>query len=497
MNKNITASLAVAPLYVGAALLLSFLTFLILESIPFALLLIVPILLGIALQKKLTVLVILTIMYITVFHTLTTILWTEFRFLELKGHGSINFIIYNPFSTTIFVGLLTYIILNFKTVIIVLIRPSGGLTQIRRIVIEIIILIVVLLFNYIYIMSKGGHPVVAGYFNLFLLPISMFLAIVLGIIKGDLREADLNTVVKGLLILSCFLACFGIFEFLLKENPILSCLRTKESLEWHASYYSMTEDSPYRIFTLMGHPLTNASLFLAAVLYSLVMKKTWVFLIALFMIANVLTFARTTTVLAPSLLFLFFVLRKEKAIGMRFLLIVVGCLIVSGIYLSPLKHGVERRFGSADAEGSTMIRVWALAYVKNNLVGNIPELLLGRGEGESRAISGEYVEPGASFEIPWIMMAIDNGIIVTVIYMGILMHVLIVLVRGVKRKDDISIISFLVILGECIQLSSYNAITSALSQMGLFLWFLLALSIGYKLLKQDRSYLENRQYPHN
>jgi hypothetical protein len=483
MNKNITTFLPVAFLYVGAALLLSFF---LLASIPLTFLFIVPILVGLALHKKLTVLLILTIVYVTVFHTLTSLLWSEFKVFESNGKGSINFIIYNPFSTTICVGFLTYIILNVKTFVIVLIRQSRGLKQIRTIVIEVIILTVVLLFNYVYIIGKGGHPLIAGYFYLFFLPMLMFVAIVLGSIKHDLREADFNTVLKALLIASCALACFGIFEFLQKENPIVSCLRTKGSLEWYASYYSMTEESPYRIFTLMGHPLSNASLFIAAVLYSLVMKRTWVFLIVLFMIANVLTFARTAMVLAPSLLFLFFLLRKQKAIGIRFLLILVCCLILTGVYLSPLGRGVERRFGSATSQGSTMIRVGALAYVKNSLVGNIPDMLLGRGAGESREMSGEYVVPGASFEIPWIMMAIDNGIIVTIIYMGILMHVSIVLLRGVKRKDDMSIISFLVILGECTQLSTYNALMSPVNQMSLFLWLLLALSMGYKLVREER-----------
>jgi hypothetical protein len=488
MNKKITTFLVVAPLYVGAALLLSFF---LLKSIPLTILFIVPILLGSVLHKKLTVLLILTIVYITVFHTLTTILWTEFKVFDLNKQGSINFIIYNPFSTSIFVGFLTYIMLNSKTLISVLIRPSRGLTKIRNLLIEVIILSVVLVFNYIYIISKGGHPVVAGYFKLFVLPIYMFLAIALGIIRADLREADFNTVVKALLISSCLLACFGIFEFLQKENPILSCLRTKESLEWYAPYYSMIGNSPYRIFTLMGHPLNNASCFLAALVYSLVVKRTWAFLLTLlFMIANVLTFSRTTIVLAPSLLFLLFFLKKHKAIGMRFLLILSSCLIVTSVYVSPLRHGVEGRFGSAEGQGSAMIRVWALEYVKNNLVGSIPDMLLGKGAGKSREISEKYVRPGLSFEIPWIMMAIDNGIIATIIYMGILMHVLIVLLRGVKRKDDISIISFLVICGECILLSSQNAIISPLSQMGLFLWLLLALSMGYKLLTQDELYLE-------
>jgi hypothetical protein len=317
-------------------------------------------------------------------------------------------------------------------------------------------------------------------------------AIALGIIKNDLRKNDLNTVLKALLIISCFVACFGIFEFLQKENPIFSSLQTQESLELNAPYYSMIEDSPYRIFTLMGHPLRNASLFLAAILISLAMKRTGVILAVVFLIANLLTFARTSIILAPLLLFLFLILKKQEGIGMRFLLLSVSCIILIGIYLSPLRHGIEGRFGSVDAEGSAVIRIQALEYVKNSLVGNIPDMLIGKGSGKSREISGEYVRSGLSFENPWIMMAIDNGIIVTIVYMGILMHLLILLFRGVERKNDISIISFLVILGECIQLSSYNALMSPLDQMSLFLWFLFTLSIGYNLLNQDKLYLETR-----
>jgi hypothetical protein len=144
-------------------------------------------------------------------------------------------------------------------------------------------------------------------------------AIVVGIIRTDLREADFNTVLKALLILSCFLACFGICEFLLKGNPIFSYLRTKESLEWHAAYYRGTTVSPYRIFTLMGHPLENASLFLVFFIPCYEENQD-LFDSFVYDCKSVVIFTNKYRS-NPLLLLLFICLKAQKAIGMRFLLI--------------------------------------------------------------------------------------------------------------------------------------------------------------------------------
>ncbi len=477
MNKTLISSSQLPIFYIGIALLLSFF---LLKSLSFTFLFIVPLFLGLALHKRLTILTILASVY-TTFYVPTTLIWTNFKMFGVDANSSLNYIIYNPLGICIMVGCLTYIFSHRKCLITVMLRYNKPLVHIRMLLIEILLLSAILMFNYVYILFRGGHPLIAGYINLFVAPISLFVAIILGVIDNDFREHDLNSVLNALLILSFLLACFGICEFLQKDNFILSSLSTPESLEYYAPYYSMREDSPYRIFTLMGHPLTNASLFLAATLYSLVTKRIKVYLVVIFMIANLLTFSRASILLTSSLFLLFFFLKRPKAIGMRFLAILASCLLLTALYLSPLKHSVERRFISDDAHGSTMIRIGALAYVKNNLARNVPDMLLGKGAGKSLEISREHLISQGSFEIPWIIFAVDNGIFVTVIYLGILAHVLIALLAGIKRNYDISIVAFLVTLGVCIQLSSYNSIACPLSNMGYFLWFLLALSMGYQL----------------
>ena len=478
MIKTIYVSKLKYLLVVGVSLILSFC---LLNSPLPTVLFLLAFIVGTVLHKKIKVLLVLTILYILFFCTLTSILWTEY--LGSVDMMYLDVIIYNPLLTCILTGFLMYVVLNTKILLFILRTKLKKFRMIKFISIELLILIVFLLLNYLFIKISGGHPVIAVYVNTFFLPITMFVAVKIAVIKKDLRKSDFITILKITLFLSLLLACFGVYEFAVKENFLFEHLQTKDpSIRLSEIYLSMSDSTPYRIFTFMGHPLKSAFLFMVAALYSLIMKRTRFFLLTVFTIANILTFSRATIILIPPLLLLFLVLRSEAGIGRRMLFISAVLLIGVSIYISPLRQNIVGRFESS--EGSTAVRVRALKYVKNTLPGNIPNLLLGKGAGSSWEISERFIMSGSSFEIPWIMMAIDNGIIVTSIYMFILLHILIVLFKNIKRNDVLSIVSFLVLLGGLIQLSSTSAIVNP-AQMSLFLWYIISLAIGYRLVNMD------------
>ena len=434
-----------------------------------------PFVLGIVLHKKIKVLLILTILYILFFYTLTTILWSEYLPFIVKGRGYLK-IIYNPFLICILVGFLMYLVLNINNLLFIFRTKLKEFKMIKVIFIELLILIVFLIFNYSFIKINGGYPDIASYINNFFMPVTMFIAVIIAIIKKDLEKSFLIRILKITLSLLLSLVCFGVYEFAMKENFLFENLQTVGSFIWNRPYFIFNTQSPYRIFTFIGHPLRNASIFMVAALFSLSMNRKRFFLFITFIIATILTFSRSAIIVIPPLVLLFFVIKKEQVIGRRMLLICIVVLICVSIYFLPLKQSIETRFKTSEA--STEVRWRALKYAKNTMFENIPNLLLGKSGGESREVSKYVTGEGVSFEIPWIMMAIDKGIIVAFMYIFVLGQILIVLFKKIKRDDAFSIILFLVVLGLLIQLSAYNGIVS-FSPSSLFLWYIITIAIGY------------------
>jgi hypothetical protein len=270
----------------------------------------------------------------------------------------------------------------------------------------------------------------------------------------------------------CFIltaALYGIFEYVHGSNFFFKNLYA--DLYWFQSF----EGDSYRISTFLGHPLVNASYFLVALLLVPALFKSRLrYLAMLIFIAGIMvTGSRASFVIGIAAVCLFYVLKKDTYIGQlsRFGAI-MGLLIVVLVLLftTPLGQTIVDRFTTA--EGSTLVRFISLGYLADSLMN---PSLLGNGFGGSGDLSASvFHTTDYGFENPWLLIILDLGIVLALVYLVIVFYVHLRTIRyGNIRKDAISRLYFVSLLSCQLTFFMFNSFGTR-STLNYLFWFVAA-----------------------
>jgi hypothetical protein len=205
------------------------------------------------------------------------------------------------------------------------------------------------------------------------------------------------------------------------------------------NYYNV-----YRYYSFLGHPLTNATYFLIFIILNNIYGKFKKYIINKYLIILIgltgllLSGSKTGIVLGILAIILMFDTKKNKFILLFFL--VIGILF----YFSPLfQHNLLVRFvegvetGDITTGRNTLLKD-LIEYGKEK-----PALFIGGGVNYSRKVAMNLEGDIHNFEYPFIMLAYDYGIVITVLIYLIIF--IIPLVRIIYNKKYFIAINFLII----------------------------------------------------
>jgi hypothetical protein len=244
------------------------------------------------------------------------------------------------------------------------------------------------------------------------------------------------------------------------------------------SWYSGASGKFYRITTLIGHPLKNATYFLFSIPIAMcIFRRPFNFIfVSLLFIATFVTGSRAASILAViSLIFYYVYFDANVVKQIRTILAASVIILISYFSLlhSPLGSTLVQRFAG---EGeSSIVRVRSLANIGHAALNNI---FVGSGVGSSFDSSSSFFGYNIGYENPWIMLIVDVGIPTTLLYFGIICVVVLQKRRylksgGLNKALYISFISTLTMI------TSYNSFGSR-NTLNFLLWLNVALLFSCK-----------------
>jgi hypothetical protein len=311
-------------------------------------------------------------------------------------------------------------------------------------------------------MGQKGFPVlISNYFE----PIALFTFYYE--IRGEIEKTRLKTVINSFIVVSFFIATYGIIEYVTKYNFFSDVY---SSADW---YMSQGSDG-YRIFTTIGHPLNNAFTFLSVmVIVNLFIKKTSLknFLLIYFSITILATGSRSIFLLSILLIIFNFNKVQMKNIGKDLIFKIIALISVAVLVFSPLGNTFLERLDSGTE--STEARIILINYFVDNLKSfKINGLTYGNSTLQLKTSDNHNVIP----ENPYILLFIDLS------YLSLLYFVYLFLI--IKKVDNkISILIMMVALG------TYNSFSVKNTVNSLF-FFVIILSFLYKYISANNNYLQ-------
>ena len=240
-------------------------------------------------------------------------------------------------------------------------------------------------------------------------PFVLFILIILTVKnEKQIKKVWINKIFWAAIILSFF----ALIEFVTHLNPY--------SYFYAASgtAYNSYIITGYRSFTTLGHPLNNALFFLSAMPFAFFLKTKFqkYFVHLLLLLGIVATGSRLSSVIALGfILYFYFYLgneKKWKIVYVVSMLLVFSLSIYFIISYTSLTDFLFSRFTSD--YGSSQIRYMAINYFKNNWHKYIFSSI---GVGGTRELSTSVLGQEHSFEIPWLIMLVEMGIIPLTIYL--------------------------------------------------------------------------------
>jgi hypothetical protein len=371
---------------------------------------------------------------------------------EYFGEDGLNTFKLHPITIILLIALLIeFTILVYKKKFKLSILPILGFS----------ILIIYSVVTYKNMGQKGFPVLISNYFE----PIALFTFYYE--IRGEIKNTRLKRVINSFIVVSFFIATYGIIEYVTKYNFFSDVY---SSADW---YMSQGSDG-YRIFTTIGHPLNNAFTFLSAmVVVNLFIKKTSLknFLLIYFSITILATGSRSMFLLSILLIIFNFNKFQIKNIGKDLIFKIIALISVAVLVFSPLGNTFLQRLDSGTE--STEARIILINYFVDNLKSfKINGLTYGNSTLQLKTSDNHNVIP----ENPYILLFIDLS------YLSLLYFVYLFLI--IKKVDNkISILIMMVALG------TYNSFSVKNTVNSLF-FFVIILSFLYKYISANNNYLQ-------
>lgn len=255
----------------------------------------------------------------------------------------------------------------------------------------------IFLYGFITIILRGlrGMPIL---FECYIGPITFFLFIK----DSKLNFKSLERIFLVFLCYGVFLTMLGIMEYFLMYNPL-------DTIYSKANWLTDTKYEGYRIKTLLGNPLVNATFFLFCIIVTQIyIKHIFKYiLMALFFIAIILTGSRSFMVFALVALLYnrnFLISFKAKEYKYIFASIVTAIFGLFLMILTPIGNTILTRFYMAS--DSVQVRIIVIKYFFENFT-NFS--LHGLGSSATDLILYNSRHEPIIIEIPWIVLFFEIG----------------------------------------------------------------------------------------
>lgn len=244
-------------------------------------------------------------------------------------------------------------------------------------------------------------------------------------------------------IIIAFLLIYGITDYLLKGQ--LQLFLAYNWLPEEMQHLILLEHSwgIYRMYSFIGHPLTNAYYFLMFYCFNCINNKYFQpkintnLLIIASLLGLLLSGSKTAMIIALFLMIFDNNKTKHKWVYYIMLTLFVLIFINTSIFQENLMKRFMQSINSGDISSGRNILIKAL--LSNSTMR--PDLILGGGTGYSIVVSKGLLGNIYNFEYPIIMLAFDYGIIETIIiYIIILVYPMSVFI---KNRSYIIMLNFL------------------------------------------------------
>jgi len=273
-------------------------------------------------------------------------------------------------------------------------------------ILQIFFIILIIIENFYTRGFQGSITILENYIG----PFIFFILIILSVKdEKQIKRIWINKVFGMAIIL----AFFALIEFITHLNPY-STFYSEAGTAYNS--YIVTG---YRSFTSVGHPLNNALFFLSAMpfVFFLKTKSQKYFIHLLLLLGIVATGSRLSSVIALSFILFFYLylsnVKKWKIIYLVIVFFIFSFSLYFIISYTSLTDFLFSRF--ANDYGSSQIRYIAINYFKNNWDKYIFSSI---GVGGTRELSSSVLGSEHSFEIPWLIMLVEMGIIPLIIYLS-------------------------------------------------------------------------------
>lgn len=227
---------------------------------------------------------------------------------------------------------------------------------------------------------------------------------------------------------------YGLVDFLTGKKIQTVLANLLYGTNYYVSIQWDMQSQVYRLFSLLGHPLTNMLLLIIFISMNLAYthyynEKTNVPLNIVFLITIIGTVVCNSKFgigIISAILISIIIVKKKKLRNLLLLLII--CLSVLGI--GPVKQNIVQRFLMASENGDlTNGRMSAMDYLSNSDV-PFPNVFIGKGMGTSDSLL-QSVSSLNNIELPTVMYMYDYGIFITfLIYLILYLYPIIIFFKN-------------------------------------------------------------------
>ncbi|MEY8346742.1 hypothetical protein AALF16_00205 [Bacillus cereus] len=257
-------------------------------------------------------------------------------------------------------------------------------------------------------------------------------------------------------LLIIFLLCFGLMDYLTNRALQLEMAGTIfKNSDLGKLILNENLSSIYRLYSFMGHPLSNAKYFLCFFILNFIYnskRKAMIpspLIIVITTIGLLLSGSKTALFLLLLLLFV----HRTKYRSLYYVGIVIFLLFL--FQSSLFQDNLLQRFTNGIENND-------ISSGRNDLItelltsgGELPNFLFGKGENYSRIVAQSFHDDTQNFEYPLIMLAYDYGLVVVgIIYFLCFLYPAYVLL---KKKEYRIFIYYIV---WSMMINSYNAMAN-------------------------------------
>lgn len=218
-------------------------------------------------------------------------------------------------------------------------------------------------------------------------------------VKGSLQKEKIQTVLRVFLITAFFIGIFGLAEYFLQWNPLRNVYRM---YGWNYQQ----QVGQYRILTILGHPLDNASYFLSAMAaVSLCVGDRRLKYLALLFFTAAILITGSRSMFALAILMMLFSNNRGCRLEIRELAPKIAAVaLVLALFYTPLGNTIVNRMNTVEGVQSTQARVLLVQYFLDNYK-NIN--LRGIGSASESVKLVDSTNSIIILENPWIILFIE------------------------------------------------------------------------------------------